>query len=341
MEMPPLSDPVQKLKSDKNNDWLETFDEFLIEAEIQITLFERAREEEPSLLRRFVRYLSPAFDFLIILGEYDKAREIIQQNIDVIEEELQTQEPDATTTAVLCKLAWIYMELEDYQRSAQYARTALHLSDSTLNQEDISVVEIYGDLGFIFSSLDLDEKAILCYTRAISISKNVYGSEHMEVAKYLQRLAALYRKKESLEDAIACQKHALAIMEKNLNSDDPEIGLVLLILASYYEAIGQDEDTIPLILRALSSQEKRIGAEHPFIIRRFMDLGRKFHKMKDIGKTEEYYQRVKKILTQQDNLSVFFMHEEYVEFIQDIGHIEEAKRERERIEEYKQKLPEL
>ena len=236
-------------------------------------------------------------------GVYDKAAQLWEQILAIVEEVRGLDHPDTATS--LNNLAELYRNQGRYAEAEPLYKRSLAISEKVLGPEHPNTATSLNNLAVLYRaqgrygeaeplyrrSLAISEKvrgpqhpetatnlnnlALLhqsqgryeeaepLYNRALAIRKKVLGLEHQDTAGSFNNLAELYRYQGRLGEAEPLYKRALAIREKILGQEHPSTGTSLNNLALLYESQGRFEEAEPLHQRALAIRAKVLGPDHP------------------------------------------------------------------------------
>lgn len=148
-----------------------------------------------------------------LLGEYDKAKEFIEQSIDICKEILQLQKEKSQELRVkaiygnrLANLGNTYKKFKEYSESSKYLERALNMSEEI---GDLKGVECrLGNLGTLLIEQDHFEEAIKKFEQALEIAEKI--GDKTSVCIHSGNMGLAY---------IDCKKYpkAIKLLEKSID----------------------------------------------------------------------------------------------------------------------------
>ena len=197
----------------------------------------------------------------IVLGEFDKAENILNKSIEENEKKTNIKLYDFYRLALLKKLALEYKQSEEYYTKAlkiessdtlilkSYAnlllsykkpKTALKFLLKALKEEKIRfgnkspiIAESYSKIAYAYTLLEQKEKIFFYLKEALIINENTFGEFHIKTGDSLKAIAMFFAKsEEGKKNAIKYFEQALSIYEKAYGEKNLETAYLMLHFAN-------------------------------------------------------------------------------------------------------------
>ncbi len=199
---------------------------------------------------------------LIELGDLDEAREVLDQQIRLLEAEEMKTEDLAYAYSLLGKM---FKVIEDFEEAARVYRRSLEIREAFHPEDHPRIAESSLNLGqSLLKTGQIDECRSLTL-RGMEIWERKYGSDHPYFYAFVSALAQLAIAEERFEEARKFQEQALGILEDVIGPDTPQAAELLQPLGQIALAQGNRAEARSYFERASRIVVEQVGARHPFV----------------------------------------------------------------------------
>ncbi|MBD3236818.1 MAG: tetratricopeptide repeat protein, partial [Candidatus Eisenbacteria bacterium] len=199
---------------------------------------------------------------LIRLGDYRRARPILETQIAMLEE--SGEQPDNLAYAQSL-LANVLTYLGDHQEALRLRRSCLELRRGIYPEQHPRIAEALLNLGNTYSSLGRLAEAREAIEEAAEIWESLYGPDHLHVSSFQEALGRLALEQGRLEEARELFRRVLEIREAQLGEDLPLTASALQSLSRVALRQGEVDSARVQLRRALAITRRHVGAEHPLM----------------------------------------------------------------------------
>jgi tetratricopeptide (TPR) repeat protein/nucleoside-triphosphatase THEP1 len=233
----------------------------------------------------------------IQMGELDKAKDYIQQALEIQKKQLGPNHVDVAHS--YNNIGLLYSKKGELDQAQDYYQRALKIQEKQLGPNHVDVATYYNNIGFVYSKKgDLDQ-AKDYYQRALKIQEKQLGLNHVDVATYYNNIGEVYRKKGELDQAKDFHQRALKIQEKQLGPNHVDVAFSYNNIGSVYRKKGDLDQAKDYYQRALEIREKQLGPNHVDVAVSYNNIGLVHYDKGDLDQAKDYHQRALKIKEKQ------------------------------------------
>jgi tetratricopeptide (TPR) repeat protein len=234
------------------------------------------------------------------LGQYNDATKNFQLSLSI---DLQCQPQDKSGIATSYNnVAFMYNEMEDYPKSAEYYEKALEkqlkLGLDTLKHPDIAIT--YHNLGSLYDDMKQHTKAIDYYEKALVIQKTSLPPEHPSRTITESSIAMAYLQLNNHTLALEKCQAALDSKLKIHPPNFPSLSKSYMNLGYIYSDLGDFIKAEAQYKIALQIRECHLPNNHPETGTNHQLLGDLYDEMGKTDKALIHYQRALDIFQHQD-----------------------------------------
>lgn len=212
-------------------------------------------------------------EFLIIIGQYEKAREYFQS--------LLKCEGDKRVH-ILYNLAWIDKCQGKYTDARTKLDQAYELEMENDNPSQHTLRNILMDSGSLHLVSNEAILALNCFLRANSM---------LSTAALLNNIGLAYRHKYQWDQALDYFNRALALDEKNWPDGHFQIGIILDNMGRMYNDLGHHRKALVYHLKGLKMKKKTLPADHLDIGVSLNNTGLNYDHLRIYDKALIFYQK--------------------------------------------------
>lgn len=197
------------------------------------------------------------------LGEYDRARDLLQREL-ALARTLENTRPAALARARRSN-ARLLMDIGRYDEAEPLLRTALAAFEAHLPQDRDAIADTLNDLASTHERGGRLDDAEALYRRTLAMRRAEHDAAHPAVADALGDIGRVLRHRGQHDEAVALFEQALAINRKRLPGAHPELANSLSDLAWARSARGEHAAAATLYAEALSVMRAAVGDRHPAV----------------------------------------------------------------------------
>ena len=225
-------------------------------------------EDEP---RVHVRVLQTMGSVLTGIGDFDRARELLERSIDLQE---QQEERDAFQLAnTYERLGMLATRVQDWEGARTSHVEALRLRETVVEPNDLSLAKALNNLAITVNRIDGFDAAGPLYERALAIAE-VAAEGPMDVASIRANMATAASTSGAHRVAVDQYDDVLEVFERELGAEHPNVGLVMNNLAYSLRSLGRHAEATRRQERALELERAALGDDHPTVAVHLMNLSR-------------------------------------------------------------------
>jgi CHAT domain-containing protein len=192
-------------------------------------------------------------------------------------------------------LATLYLETEKYVEAE-----ALYLKISKFQKElkgtdNVFYIQCMGQLGYCYYGMGRYEMAEERYLKALKIARSILENRAPTYSSLLNNLGLLYNTTGRYEEAEQLYLEVIEIDRKN--NSGHYYATSLNNLAVLYQEMGRYEAAKKLYLQSQELRKKIYGVEHVNYALGLNNIGNLYEAMNEDFLAEEYYKKVRKILS--------------------------------------------
>jgi tetratricopeptide (TPR) repeat protein len=260
---------TQKMDSDTSTNFTLLFPWRLFGAQLMLCLPEQ--EQHNGRLGNLMNNMGIVY---LNLGEYNKARELLEAALNAAVKNFGPEHP--TVTVRQSNLAVVYRNLGEYNKARELLEAALNAAVKNFGPEHPTVTVRQSNLAIVYRYLGEYNKAKELLEAALNADLKHLGPEHPNVAIRQSNLAIVYRYLGEYNKAKELLEAALKADFKNFGPEHPTVAVSQSNLALVYRNLGEYNKARELLEAALIADLKNFGPEHPNIGMNRVNLGAVF-----------------------------------------------------------------
>jgi len=241
------------------------------------------------------RVLCKTADYLRERGQYEQARQIYRQSLQILE---QVQGSESEVACCLTGLALLAYEQGSYKQAEELYQRARHTLEQAYGLEHLDVTRPLINLAVLYATQGKYAESETLYLRAQRILEQGFGPEHPKIAYTFANLAEVYLEQGRYAEVEPLCKLALSIWQQAFGPKHSLIAYPTLTLARLYMEQGKDEQAELLYHHALAIWEYSLDIVHPLMADAFNGLAHIYVRQKKYTEAEVLYQRTLNILGQ-------------------------------------------
>jgi hypothetical protein len=242
------------------------------------------------------------------LSKYKKAKKILNENSNIIEQNFDTRSPIATNLYSL--LSEYHQDFMDYKEAQNYSEKSLNGRVYWNGKYHINAASSYHDLASILYCQSKYIEADSLFTAALEIKAYYKGVKSPSYASSLNGLALINIEQDSLSLAKDNLKKALEIYKNSLGENHPDYAVLLSNKAHLKIKTNKINNAEILFLDALTIFQKTYNGNHIKIAKLYYDLGNLEFTRHDNNQAFEYFSKSRnmyKIILGEDHYFVKYL----------------------------------
>jgi tetratricopeptide (TPR) repeat protein len=225
---------------------------------------------------------------LILLGEYDKAEQIIQILFDSTCNDSQKGTLYNQLGAIKRGQGDFMKALSFYQDFLKSAEQIRPVCDHNIGVACSAIGELYGKMGTYSEALYFHEKALV-------IQEKILDSNDPTLATSYSNIAITFENTAEYAKAILYQEKALRIKEKILPQNHPDLAISYNIMGILYESLGKYAEALPLYQKVLVIREKSLPPQHPSILVSCENIAKSYSRLQQYTQAIFYLEKAQEI----------------------------------------------
>jgi tetratricopeptide (TPR) repeat protein len=227
------------------------------------------------------------------LGEYDRARQLLQEGLDIRE---RLYGPEHLDTAVsYFHLGWLYQDLGQFAQAEKFYRRALAIRRAALGNDHLQVAETMFHLAWLLGhqlpqpapTPERLAEAEQLFREVLRIRQEKLGNDHRDVAFSQLALAALLTGKGGADvEALSLVAQALPILDKQDGGDPAGSTLARFLEAEKARTAGRYDEAERLHRQVLATAQAHLGRRHPITALILGNLAGLLRKKADIARDQ-------------------------------------------------------
>jgi len=290
-------------------------------AEIRASL-----DQEPGVRGRLMSSMGEAY---MGLGLYDEALSLLEDALPLLREAFGDDDDSVYDT--LNELGILATNLEDFDRSRRYLESALEIAERTMGPDHEHIPPILKNLGDANIKLGDLDAARGYLDRALEIRRERYGAVSGPVAKTLSSFATLLIKAGDHDGAIEMARQSVATREAIYEPGDPGLGHGQLVLGDALFAAGEYAEAREHFESVVEIWSAALGERHGYVGEVSFRLAKTWFELGDVERAYAAYRLARdieeKTLDAEDPRMAGALADgldEYAEFLDKLGHGDEA-----------------
>lgn len=293
-----------------------------------IEIAEKHRLENPAI----VSTLNALAEQQRLKGDYAQSLAFSLRALEMIERHTSEDHPDLRNS--LSYIAGLYMDQGRYREAQSFYQRLLEITEKRYGGRHLN----YANALFQFADMQRQQgsygEAERYFNGGLGILEKHFGPGHVEVATALMNLASLQVEQGKFTEGEPLYKRVLKIQEGIYGSEHPEVARTLSYLGDLFHTQGRYIEAESSFVRALSISEKVFGPNHAHTAKILMRLTHLYIPQSRYAEAGTYYRRTLHIYDRifgpyhPDVLNLLRL---MVEFYQNTGQTDEARRLQERM----------
>ncbi len=196
----------------------------------------------------------------------------------------------------------ILLDHAQYDSAKNVFENSLHLMKQVFEKNHFQIGSALNNLAFVLDEQGDYTRADTVYSEALTVFRHNFGSEHPEIANSLNNLAFV---KLNLGDTLAClqlHEEALSMQRKILGEDHPDIGVTLHNIAAVTFYKKEYNRAKPRAAEVIEIFSKHYPPDHIYLGSAYFLMGRILSAL-DEQDAEDYLIKTRKIRTAQYDAS--------------------------------------
>ena len=190
---------------------------------------------------------------LIMMGEHERARVLLEQALELLERELGPEHP--IVGHVHMNLGLGRAREDDHAGARREYEQAIAIWERAYGPDHVLVADCLDNLSVSEQAEGSLAEALAHSERAIEIFTRTLGPDHSESADAILNFGGVLHRQGHLDRAAAEYERALAIHEKALGAEHPDLGYDLTSLGECRLDQGRPVEAVALLERALALRE--------------------------------------------------------------------------------------
>ena len=195
-------------------------------------------------------------------GDYDKAKEILENALQMSLENIYIGRKNLTTSKLYLNLARVYGFQGNLQEALDYVDLAMRIQKNLFDFESVypGLVEVYEVYGELLSEKGESDEALTYYMEAKNLAESSYGKNHPVTAEAYNYLGQHYKHEGDDSIAVSLLEDAVEIRRNILGYDHASTARYLYNLFVLESKMGEQDKAEENITEAIRICDK-IGIE--------------------------------------------------------------------------------
>ena len=195
-----------------------------------------------------------------MLGEYDRAAELLQESWEVLEQSLGPDDPQ--TLRPLDNLANVYSLQGRNEEAVPLRQRSIEVHRKAFGESHLNYGMAVGFLATTYKMMGRSEEAEPLFDTALRIRRETQGANHPDVAIVLAEYGDMLRELGRLDEAEAALEEALRIHTDGLGRENPMTAEDIYMLGNLKRDQGRFNEARDLYREALTIWEA-VAPNHP------------------------------------------------------------------------------
>jgi eukaryotic-like serine/threonine-protein kinase len=221
------------------------------------------------------------------LGEYAKARPLVERALHIREAELGIAHPDVAESRR--HLGVLLRYLGDTVGSEQELRRALAIDRPAHAGGGIALAADLHELGHTLVELGRYDEGEGLFREALAMRRTAFGSDHEDVAESLSGVAYARSRQGYPRDAVPLYREALQINQQRLGAEHPQVARSHQNLATALSDVGEYGEAAEHFETTLSIYRTVYGVQHPSIAVTINNLAQLYYRQSDLAAAERLF----------------------------------------------------
>ncbi|KID73289.1 Kinesin light chain 1 [Metarhizium brunneum] len=225
-----------------------------------------------------------------LLGQYQKAKQLHQQSLQLREKVLGKEHP--STLSSMNNLANMLSILEKDKEAEQMYYQTLQLREKVLGKEHPSTLDSMNNLAGVLLDLGKYKEAEKMYCQTLRLYEKVLGKEHPSTLSSMNNLALMFRNIGKYEEAEQMHWQTLRLYEKVLGKDHPNTLTSMMNVAIVLSKTGKYEEAEQIHWQTLQLREKVLGKDHPDTLFSMKNVANTLLNLEKYEAAEQIYRQI-------------------------------------------------
>ena len=216
-----------------------------------------------------------------LIGNYDKAIEFYQKQIDIIGHHPHTG-------SIYNNIGVVYNIKGDYDKAIEFYEKSLKINLETFGKDTLEIADQYNNLGVACNKKGNYGKAIEYYQKSLEISLNKNGFNHPSTASSYNNIGSAYNNNGDSNKALEFSNKSLEIYLNTLGSNHPSTATTYMYIGMAYNSIGDYSKAIDFCNKSLEIFLNTLGSNHQRTAGSYNNLGFAYNNIGDYDKAIEF-----------------------------------------------------
>ncbi|CAF1454263.1 unnamed protein product [Adineta steineri] len=228
-------------------------------------------------------------NFLIILGETDKAEEICNRLLDKTTD--QTEKASIYHTLGMIK----YVQ-QKYQEAIGFYKQSIKIKEKIYSSNHLYLASSYSNIGEAYNRIGKYTDALSFHRKALLIKKETFPLNHPALAQSYDNIGSALGNLSIYSQALAYYEKALEIKCKTLPSNHPDLAQSYNNIGWTYEKMREYPKALLSHETALSIKKRVLPSKHLSLADSYKNIGAIYINMKQYSTALSFYNNALDIL---------------------------------------------
>lgn len=204
-------------------------------------------------------------------GEYDKAYELHQKDLDI---QLSTSGKDHPDTATAYNnVGMVLYDKGDYDGALKEFQRALSINEAAFGKDHLETAISYNNIGLALHSKGDHSGALKSYTKGLQIREAALGTQHKDIAGSRSNIGSVLHDQGEYDQALVQYRKALATDESTVGPNHPDTAVSYQNIATTLRYKGDVNGALAESQKALGIRQSVYGNDHPRTAESYNDIG--------------------------------------------------------------------
>lgn len=225
--------------------------------------------------------------------EYYRNAEVYFENVkktDVIYEEVCL----LYLAGIKNNMANIYASIDEYMKSLEYHKQALHIKENLLGCNHLDTAISYNNIASIYCDIGNYEKALQYQEKALNVYESTSKEQKENIAGCYNNIANIYNKMGKYSESLEHHQKAFVIYKQD-NEENVNMADCYNNIANVYCDMGNYTKSLEYHQKALRIFENIFGFNHLNTAKSFNNIGIVCEQLGDYEKSLSFYEKALKI----------------------------------------------
>jgi tetratricopeptide (TPR) repeat protein len=199
--------------------------------------------------------------FMVHVGQWDKAEELLVQAVKTSKELLGAEHPDTLTS--IANLASTFRKQGRWKEAEELDLQVIETSKRVLGAEHPDTLSSIANLASTFEDQGRWKEAEELELQVIETRKRVLGAEHPDTLMSMSNLALTWKSQGRWKEAEELESQVIGTRKRVLGAEHPDTLISMSNLALTFGDQGRWKEAEELELQVIETRKRVLGAEHP------------------------------------------------------------------------------